>query len=49
MNEAVEHHVDSLATESNIMEEHELFCRTINSFIRSGFPMEEWVPTLQGM
>lgn len=49
MREAVEHQVDSLATESNIMEEHELFCRRINNFIRSGFPMEEWIPTLQGM
>ena len=49
MNEAVEHQVDHLATEENIAEEMELFCREINCFIKAGLPMNEWVENLQGM
>ena len=49
LREAQEHQVDNLATEDNIMAEHELFCRTINGFIRNEVPMSEWVENLQGM
>lgn len=49
INEAIEHQVDYLATEENIAEEFELFCRIINCFIRSELPMDEWVENLQGM
>lgn len=49
INEAVELQVDRLATEENIAEEFELFCRTINCFIRAELPMDEWVENLQGM
>ena len=47
--EAVEHGQDRLATEENIAEQMEIFCRTINCFIRAGIPMDEWVEDLQGM
>lgn len=49
INEAIEHQVDRLATPENIHEEFELFCRTINCFIRAELPMDEWVENLQGM
>lgn len=49
IDEAVEHRQDYLATEENIAEQMEIFCRTINCFIRGGIPMDEWVEDLQGM
>lgn len=49
INEAVEHQVDHMATEENIAEEMELFCREINCFIKADIPMNEWVDNLQGM
>lgn len=49
LREAQELQVDRLATEDNIMSEHELFCCMINCFIRAELPMDEWVENLQGM
>ena len=49
INEAIEHQVDHLATPENIAAEQELFCRTLNCFIRAELPMDEWVENLQGM
>ena len=49
LNEAIENHVARYATSDNIREQMELFCRTINCFMRGNIPMDEWVGNLQQM